>query len=122
MLHYIIGITILTLGIIIIRAFSNGKVLHKHQYAFCIVIPIYMILMPFINIDVSVADIWNTMFAPKTDTVTYEVVDNDSPVVKIEDIQTEQVISDDLSVEGDNYCAYVHSVIFNTFSTIGAMS
>ena len=99
MLHYIIGITILTLGIIIIRAFSNGKVLHKHQYAFWIVIPIYMILMPFINIDVSVADIWNTMFAPKTDTVTYEVVDNDSPVVKIEDIQTEQVISDDLSVE-----------------------
>ena len=55
--------------------------------------------MPFINIDVSVADTWNTMFAPKTDTVTYEVVDNDSPVVKIEDIQTEQVISDDLSVE-----------------------
>ena len=99
MLHYIIGITVLTLGIIIIRALSNGKVLHKHQYAFWIVIPLYMILMPFIKIDVSVADIWNTMFVPKNVTATYEVADNDSAVVIIEDIPTEQVISDNLSVE-----------------------
>ena len=38
MLRYIIGISILTIGIIIVRALSNGKVLRKHQYAFWIIV------------------------------------------------------------------------------------
>ena len=93
MLHYVIGISILSLGIIIIRALSNGKVLRKHQYAFWIVIPLYMILMPFVKIDVPVTDIWNNLFTPKTETATYEAEDYVSPIVLSENIQTDQDIS-----------------------------
>ena len=31
MFRYLIGISILTLGIIVIRALSDGKILHKHM-------------------------------------------------------------------------------------------
>ncbi len=98
MLHYVIGISILSLGIIIIRALSNGKVLKKFQYAFWIVIPLYMILMPFVKIDVPVADIWNTWFAQKTEAATYEVEDNASPIVLSEDKQIEQESSGNQNV------------------------
>ena len=50
MLHYIIGISVLTIGIIIVRTLSNGKILRKHQYAFWIVIPLFMLLSPFIRL------------------------------------------------------------------------
>ena len=73
MLRYIIGITILTIGIIIVRALSNGKTLRKYQYAFWIAIPLYMILMPFVKIYVPLADIWNALFTSKTEVVTQEV-------------------------------------------------
>ncbi|MBR2549247.1 MAG: extracellular solute-binding protein [Clostridiales bacterium] len=98
MLRYIIGITLLTLGIIIIRALSNGKIRRRYQYAFWIVIPLFMILMPFVKIDVPVADIWNTVFTSKTGTATYENADNVSPIVVAEDIKAEPVISDNQSV------------------------
>ena len=39
MLRYIIGITLITIGIIIVRALANGRVLKKHQYAFWLVVP-----------------------------------------------------------------------------------
>ena len=38
MLRYVFGITLLALGIIVIRALSNGKILRKHQYAFWIIV------------------------------------------------------------------------------------
>ena len=44
MLRYIIGITLITIGIIIVRALSNGKVLKKHQYAFWLAIPVFMMV------------------------------------------------------------------------------
>ena len=99
MLRYIIGISILTIGIIFVRALSNGKILRRYQYAFWIVIPLYMILMPFIKIDVPAAEIWNALVTPKTETAINEVADNDSPAVEIEDIHTEQIVSDNLTIE-----------------------
>ena len=103
MLRYIIGISVLTLGIIIVRALSNGKVLRKYQYAFWIAIPLYMILMPFVKIDVPVADIWNNIFTSKTETTTYDVTDNDSPAVIVEDLQIENDASvNQTNIPGDN--------------------
>ena len=99
MLRYIIGISILSLGMIIIRALSNGKIRRKHQYAFWIVIPIYMILVPFVKIDVPVSDILNDLFTPKTETAIYEAADDVSPTVMFKNKQNEQVIPDNLSVE-----------------------
>ena len=92
MLRYIIGISILTIGIIIIRALSNGKIRRRYQYAFWIVIPLYMVLMPFVRFDVPVADIWNNLFTAKTETATYKETDSISPVVVTEDIQTEELL------------------------------
>ena len=89
MLRYLIGISVLTLGIIVIRALSDGKILHKYQYAFWIVIPLYMILVPFIKIDVPIEAIWNSIFIAKTDSVVYEASESESPKVITEDLQTE---------------------------------
>lgn len=89
MLRYLIGISILTLGIIVIRALSDGKILHKYQYAFWIVIPLYMILVPFIKIDVPIEAIWNSLSIAKTDSVVYEASESESPKVITEDLQTE---------------------------------
>ena len=103
MLRYIIGISVLTLGIIIVRALSNGKVLRKYQYAFWIAIPLYMILMPFVKIDVPVADIWNNIFTSKMETTTYDVTDNDSPAVIVEDLQIENdAFVNQTNIPGDN--------------------
>ena len=98
MLRYIIGITILTIGIIIVRALSNGKILRKYQYAFWIAIPLYMILIPFVKVDIPLADIWNNMFASKNETATYEIIDNDSPMVITEELQMNNEVPDTQTV------------------------
>ena len=49
MLRYIIGITLITAGLILIRALSNGKILKKHQYALWLIIPAFMILFPLVR-------------------------------------------------------------------------
>lgn len=49
MLRYIIGITLITAGLILIRALSNGKILKKHQYALWLIIPAFMILFPLVK-------------------------------------------------------------------------
>ena len=49
MLRYIIGITLITAGLILIRALSNGKILKKHQYALWLIIPVFMILFPLVK-------------------------------------------------------------------------
>ena len=98
MMRYIIGISILTIGIIIVRALSNGKVLRKHQYAFWIVIPLYMMLMPFIKIDVPVADIGNTLFTSNTEVATQEVKEAVPSTFMLGNMETEQSISDNQSV------------------------
>lgn len=77
MLRYIIGITLITIGIIIVRALSNGKVLKKHQYAFWIVVPVCMVLLPFIKIDLPIVEDLNSVFAKTNETVTYDAVKYD---------------------------------------------
>lgn len=52
MLRYIIGISLITAGMILIRALSNGKILKKHQYALWLIIPAFMILLPFVKISI----------------------------------------------------------------------
>ena len=49
MLRYIIGISLITAGMILIRALSNGKILKKHQYALWLIIPAFMILLPLVK-------------------------------------------------------------------------
>ena len=54
MLRYIIGISVLTIGIIILRALTDGKILRKHQYALWLAIPVFMVVSPFLRINIPV--------------------------------------------------------------------
>lgn len=101
MLRYIIGISLITIGIIVVRALSNGKVLKKHQYAFWIAIPLFMILAPFIKFDLPEIDLMNTSTSSKVETSEYEEVKDTSPVVTVEDKKT-------VHSDSDNIQAAVH--------------
>ena len=68
MLRYIIGLSIISIGIIIIRALSNGKILKKYQYAFWIAIPVCMLLLPFVKIEVPVTDMIGLLFSSRAET------------------------------------------------------
>lgn len=83
MLRYIIGVSVLAAAIMIVRKLADGKILKKHQYAIWLLIPVYMILSPFISIYVpSVNDI-NLAMSDRT-TVKYVMTDNTAPLVKTE--------------------------------------
>ena len=89
MLRYIIGISILTIGIIIVRALSNGKVLRKHQYAFWIVIPLYMVLFPFVKIDLPNEAVLKSWVYHDAETITYSVPDDAMPAAVTENAPIE---------------------------------
>ena len=89
MLRYIIGISLITVGIIVVRALSNGKVLKKHHYAFWIAIPLFMILAPFIKFDLPAIDLMNPSSTSKVETSEYEEVKDTVPAVIVEDKKTE---------------------------------
>lgn len=77
MLRYVLGISILTAGIIILRALTDGKILRKHQYALWLAIPIFMIVSPFLKISIPV----DILFPAKPEAVT--VAENESKDKKI---------------------------------------
>lgn len=84
MLRYIIGISIVAVLIIIIRKLFDGKILKKHQYALWLLIPIYMIISPFLRINLPVLE------APAVQVVTSQsevVSENVTGNVDIEPIQ-----------------------------------
>lgn len=54
MLRYIFGVSLITVVIMIIRALTEGKMLRKHQYALWLLIPLFMIVSPFIKIGIPV--------------------------------------------------------------------
>ena len=69
MLRYIIGISLIAIVIMIIRHLSNGKILKRHQYAMWLLIPVYMIVSPFIKISIPVAEELNFLIPAGTETV-----------------------------------------------------
>ena len=77
MLHYVIGISLITIAIIVIRRLSDGKIQRRLQYAIWILIPLYMILSPFIKINVPVSDELYYLFTTKIESYA----ENDEPVV-----------------------------------------
>lgn len=53
MLRYFLGLSLLTASIIAIRFFADNKISRKFQYALWILIPVYMCIVPFFTIDIS---------------------------------------------------------------------
>lgn len=54
MLRYVVGISILTLALLIIRYFANGRISKRLQYSLWILIPLYMLVAPIYSIDITV--------------------------------------------------------------------
>lgn len=87
MLRYIIGISLITIVIMIIRRLSNGMILKRHQYAMWLLIPVYMIVSPFIKISIPVAEELSFLIPAKTETViTAGAPDTDDAMAEAADI------------------------------------
>ena len=56
MLRYIFGVSLIAISIIVIRALTYGKIQKKQQYALWLAIPLYMLIAPFLKINVPVSD------------------------------------------------------------------
>lgn len=78
MLRYIIGITIITTVIMIIRRLSDGKMLKRHQYAMWIIVPVCMVIFPFLKIDVPVPEAISSIIPVSTETAADIAFDKDS--------------------------------------------
>ena len=55
MLRYIIGVTLIAAAIMLIRRLADGRMLKRHQYAIWLLIPLYMLISPFLKISVPVS-------------------------------------------------------------------
>jgi len=53
MLRYVIGISVITIIITLIRFLTDRKISRKYQYAMWLVIPAFMLLYPFVNVTVT---------------------------------------------------------------------
>ena len=73
MFRYTIGITLITISIIVVRALADGKILKKHQYAFWIFIPLFMILFPFVKIDLPISYELSSLLSSVVETTTYDM-------------------------------------------------
>ena len=93
MLRYIIGISIISIVIMIIRYLTNGKILKKHQYALWLIVPVCMILFPFLKIGVTVPEALSTIIPVKEEAVTDIVSDSESGIAVYEQ-QSGQIASD----------------------------
>ena len=77
MLRYIIGISFLAVVIILLRRLIEGKILKKHQYAIWLIIPVYMLLFPFLCINIPVSDNLSAFFAATEKAVIKTVSDTE---------------------------------------------
>ncbi len=77
MLRYIIGVSLIAIVIMIIRCLSNGKMLKRHQYAMWLLIPIYMIVSPFLKISIPVAEELEMLIPVTAKIVQYDIVQDE---------------------------------------------
>ena len=72
MLRYIIGVTLIASAIMLIRRLASGRMLKKHQYAIWLLIPVYMIVSPFLKISVPVAEELSSIIPVTVEKAVYE--------------------------------------------------
>ena len=72
MFRYIIGVTLIAAAIMLIRRLAEGRMLRKHQYALWLLIPLYMLVSPFLKISVPVADEISSLIPAAFEKAVYE--------------------------------------------------
>lgn len=91
MLRYIIGVTLVAAAIMLIRRLAGGRMLKRHQYAIWLLIPIYMIVSPFLKISVPVADELSSLIPVTVEKAVYEnAYIND--VLELEKADSEDIV------------------------------
>ena len=91
MLRYIIGVTLIASAIMLIRRLASGRMLKKHQYAIWLLIPVYMIVSPFLKIKVPVADELSSLIPVTVEKAVYEnaYINN---LIEIEKTDSEDIV------------------------------
>lgn len=72
MLRYIIGVTLIAAAIMLVRRLADGRMLKRHQYAIWLLIPLYMLISPFLRIKVTVTDEISSMIPEAFEKAVYE--------------------------------------------------
>ena len=93
MLRYIIGVTLIASAIMLIRRLASGRMLKKHQYAIWLLIPIYMIVSPFLKISVPIADELSSLIPVTVEKAVYENA-YISDVLELEKSDSEDIVSE----------------------------
>ena len=91
MLRYIIGVTLIASAIMLIRRLASGRMLKTHQYAIWLLIPIYMIVSPFLKIKVPVADELSSLIPVTVEKAVYENA-YISDVLELEKSDSEDIV------------------------------
>lgn len=71
MLRYIIGVSLIAAVIMFVRVVTDGKMLKKHQYAMWLIIPVYMLICPFLRISVPMPEVVSQLFRENTANIVY---------------------------------------------------
>ena len=94
MLRYIIGVTLIAAAIMLIRRLADGRMLKRHQYAIWLLIPLYMLISPFLRIKVTVTDEISSMIPEAFEKAVYEnaYIDDAVPFAELEKDDLPEVV------------------------------
>ena len=94
MLRYIIGVTLIAAAIMLIRRLADGRMLRKHQYAIWLLIPLYMLISPFLRIKVTVTDEISSLIPDAFEKAVYEnaYIDDAEPFAELEKDDLPEVV------------------------------
>ena len=94
MLRYIIGVTLIAAAIMLIRRLAEGRMLKRHQYAIWLLIPLYMLISPFLRIKVTVTDEISSMIPEAFEKAVYEnaYIEDAEPFAELEKDDLPEVV------------------------------
>ena len=94
MLRYIIGVTLIAAAIMLIRRLADGRMLKRHQYAIWLLIPLYMLISPFLRIKVTVTDEISSLIPEAFEKAVYEnaYIDDAEPFAELEKDDLPEVV------------------------------
>ncbi|MBQ1740047.1 MAG: hypothetical protein II108_07400, partial [Clostridiales bacterium] len=94
MLRYIIGVTLIAAAIMLIRRLAEGRMLKRHQYAIWLLIPLYMLISPFLRIKVTVTDEIRSLIPEAFEKAVYEnaYIDDAEPFAELEKDDLPEVV------------------------------
>ena len=119
MLRYITGVSLITIVLLIVRCLAKGRMLNRHRYALWLLIPIYMLVAPFLKINVTVAEEFSNIIPQAVRTVSYYEPEAEirSDIIDSEDVLQEPALENtpaDISYEASSAIVETHAAASKT--------